>query len=145
MSGERGRAAGLGREESDFCSQEKITMFILLGLNVHCKAPVNFALRCKFFAFGSTKTYSRVVKFALCRCSLVIIVLHKPLHHTMIHLQATGQHKNKAGLTHAPVYYLLASTHLNVQHTPPTCPKCAYKISRKYFCRFMNSRLRNFV
>ena len=30
-----------------------------------------------FFAFGGTKTYSRVVKFALSKCSLVIFVLHK--------------------------------------------------------------------
>ena len=40
----------------------------------------NYCKRCyfrvtKFFAFGSTKTYSRVVKFALSRCSLVILVL----------------------------------------------------------------------
>ena len=30
----------------------------------------------------------------------------------MIHLQATGQHKNKAVLTHSPVYYPFASTHM---------------------------------
>ena len=61
----------------------------------------------------------------------------------MIHLQATGQHKNKAGLTHSPVYYPFASTHMvNTQllHVPNVHTKC-----RKYFRGFLNSRLLSFA
>ena len=61
----------------------------------------------------------------------------------MIHLQAAGQHKNKAGLTHSPVYYPFASTHmvntqlLRVQHV--------HTKYRKYVRGFLNSRLLYFV
>ena len=61
----------------------------------------------------------------------------------MIHLQATGQHKNKAGLTHSPVYYPFASTHMvNTQllHVPNVHTKY-----RKYFRGFFNSRLLKFA
>ena len=57
------------------------------------------------------------------------------------HLQATGQHKNKAGLT--PVYYPFASTHMvNTQllHVPNVHTKY-----RKYFRGFLNSRLLSFA
>ena len=61
----------------------------------------------------------------------------------MIHLQATGQHKNKAGLTHSPVYYPFASTHMvNTQllHVPNVHTKY-----RKYFRGFFNLRLLSFA
>ena len=61
----------------------------------------------------------------------------------MIHLQATGQHKNKAGLTHSPVYYPFASTHMvNTQllHVPNVHTKY-----RKYFRGFLNSCLPSFA
>ena len=61
----------------------------------------------------------------------------------MIRLQATGQHKNKAGLTHSPVYYPFASTHMvNTQllHVPNVHTKY-----RKYFRGFLNSCLLSFA
>ena len=61
----------------------------------------------------------------------------------MIHLQATGQHKNKAGLTHSPVYYQFASTHMvNTQLLRVQNVHTKY---HKYFCGFLNSRLLNFA
>ena len=52
---------------------------------------VNFAGL--IFRVSSTKTYSRVVKFALSRCSLVIVVLHKD--HTMITSNWTAQKQSR--------------------------------------------------
>ena len=62
------------------------------------------------FTFGSTKTYSRVVKFALSRCSLVIFVLHKANHHTFTS-NCMGSAKTKQA-SHILQYI----THLH-QHT----------------------------
>ena len=109
----------------------------------HTVNAVNFA-GLIFSRLAAQKTYSRVVKFALSRCSLVIFVLHKVnIFRTMIHLQATGQHKNKAGLTHSPVYYPFASTHMvNTQllHVPNVHTKYC-----KYFRGCLNSRLLSFA
>ena len=64
-------------------------------------------------------------------------------HHTTIHLQAAGQHKNRAGLTHSPVYYRFASTYMvNTQLLRVQNVHTKY---RKYFCRFLNSHLLNFA
>ena len=61
----------------------------------------------------------------------------------MIHLQAAGQHKNKAGLTHSPVYYPFASTHMvNTQLLRVQNVHTKY---HKYFPGFLNSRLLNFA
>ena len=54
-------------------------------------------LRDYSFALGSPKTYSQDVKFALSRCSLIIFCTANQ-HHAITHLQATGQHKNRADL-----------------------------------------------
>ena len=43
----------------------------------------------------------------MCVCVFVLCV-----YCVCVHLQATGQHKNKAGLTHCPVYYPCASTYM---------------------------------
>ena len=61
----------------------------------------------------------------------------------MIHLQATGQHKNKAGLTHSPVYYPFASTHM--VNTQLLLVQNVLTKYRKYFCGFLNSRLLSFA
>ena len=64
----------------------------------------------------------------------------------MIHLQATGQLKNKAGLTHSPVYYPFASTRmvntqlLHAYHVPNVHTKYC-----KYVRGFLNSRLLSFA
>ena len=60
----------------------------------------------------------------------------------MIHLQATGQHKNKVGLTHFPVL-----THLH-QHTWKIKLLHVQNVHtkyRKYFRGVLNSRLLNFA
>ena len=63
--------------------------------------------------------------------------------YTMVHLQAIGQHKNKAGLTYSPVYYSFASTHMvNTQLLHVQNVHTKY---RKYIRRFLNLRLLNFV
>ena len=67
-----------------------------------------------------------------------------------MHLQATGQHKNKAGLTHSPVYYPFASTHMvNVLHVQNVHTKCMHKNVHtkyhKYFRGFLNLCLLNFA
>ena len=61
-----------------------------------------------------------------------------------IHLQATGQHKNKAGFTHSPVYDPFASTHM--VNTQLLCVQNvhAYKISNIFAGFCMNSHLLNF-
>ena len=81
-----------------------------------------------------------LVKSVMSRCSLFIFVMHiVNIHNSLIqwsndtftdlYKQSSGQHKNKAGLTHAPVYYPFASTHMvNTTHT--MSKKCAYKISQ---------------
>ena len=61
---------------------------------------------------------------------LIFLYCTNTWHHTTIHLQATGQHKNKAGLTHSPVYYPAICINTHGQYTTPTCPKCACKISQ---------------
>ena len=59
----------------------------------------------------------------------------------MIPFQATGQHKIKAGLTHSPVYYPFASTHMvNTQLLRVQNVHTKY---HKYFRWFLNSRLLN--
>ena len=62
----------------------------------------------------------------------------------MIHLQATGQHENKAGLTHSPVYYPFASTHMvNTQLLRVQNVHTKYcKLFRGFF---NSSRLLNFA
>ena len=61
----------------------------------------------------------------------------------MIHLQSTGQHKNKAGLTHSPVYYPFGSTHMvNTQLLHVQNVHTKY---RKYFRGFLNLRLLSFA
>ena len=44
----------------------------------------------------------------------------------MMHLQATGQHKKKAGLTFSSILPICINTH--GQYKTPTCPTCTYKI-----------------
>ena len=56
------------------------------------------------------------------------------MNDTFTSMYVTGQHKKKR--ISDRLEYI---THLH-QHTTPTCPKCAYKIS-KYFRGFLNSRL----
>ena len=94
-----------------------------------------------FCAWRIKKHISLVVKFVLSRCSLVTFVLHKVNIIQWYILQLTGRHKNKAGLTHAPVYYPFVSTHmLNIQL--PRVQNVHTKYFR-YFCGFLHSRLLN--
>ena len=104
---------------------------------------VNFA-GLIFRVWQHKKTYSRVVKFALSRCSLVIFVLHKVNIIQWYIYHQFGQHKNKAGLTHFPVYlYPFASTHMvNTQLLHVQNVHTKYQ---KYFLRFLNSRLLSFA
>ena len=94
-----------------------------------------------FLRLANQKHISLVVKFVLSRCSLVTFVLHKVNIIQWYILQLTGRHKNKAGLTHAPIYYPFASTHmLNIQL--PRVQNVHTKYFR-YFCGFLHSRLLN--
>ena len=69
-------------QRHDTSRQDKIQSFVP-ELNLYKSNTVNAVI----FAFGSPKTYSRVVKFALSRCSLVILVLHNVnIIQWMIHL-----------------------------------------------------------
>ena len=61
----------------------------------------------------------------------------------MTHLQATGQHKNKAGLTHAPVYYPFAATLM--ANTQLSRVQNVHTKYRKYCCWFLNLCLLNLV
>ena len=117
----------------------------IIGLKVKADTVNAF-----IFALRSSKTYSRVVKFALSRCSLVIFVLHnyKGTKLTsfnewyILQVYLTGQHKNKAGLRQTRVYYPFASTHMvNTQLLRVQNVHTKY---RKYFRGFLNSRLLNF-
>ena len=60
----------------------------------------------------------------------------------MIPLQATGQHKNKAGLTHSPVYYPFASTHM--VNTQLLLVQNVHTKYRKYFRGFFEFALAEF-
>ena len=74
---------------------------------------------------------------------LIFLYCTNTWHHTKIHLQATGQHKNKAGLTHSPIYYPFASTYM--VNTQPLRVQNVHTKYRKYFRGFLNSRLLNFA
>ena len=103
-----------------------------------------------FFTFGSTKTYSRVVKFALSRSSLVIFVLYKvniiqwmiPCIFTkykyMCYWAAQKQSRPQTDLSILPI---CIDTH--GQYTTPTCPKCANKIL-EIFLRVLEFALAEF-
>ena len=101
---------------------------------------VNFLGINFFFVLGSTKTYSGVVKITLSRCSLVIFFVRHKInqHHTMIHLQASGQHKNKADLTHVQVYYTHASTNVWSKHKSYAFKVSKQNICCKYCCGYFN-------
>ena len=75
---------------------------------------------------------------------LIFLYRTNTWHHTTIHLQAAGQHKNKAGLTHSPVYYPFASTHM-VNSTQLLRVQNVHTNYRIYFRGFLNSRLLNFA
>ena len=75
---------------------------------------------------------------------LIFLYCTNTWHHTTIYLQAAGQHKNKAGLTHSPVYYYpFASTHM--VNTQLLCVLNVHTNYHKYFRWFFNSCLLNFA
>ena len=90
-------------------------------------------LRDKFFAFGSTKTYSWVVKFALSRCSLVIFVLHKVnIIPWYIYKQLGSISKQSKPHTFSSILPICINTH--GQYTTPTCTKmCIQNIGDFFF------------
>ena len=64
-------------------------------------------------------------------------------HHTMTHLQATGQHKTRQASHILQVYYPFASTHMvNTQLLRVQNVHTKY---RKYFHGFLNLRLLSFA
>ena len=65
------------------------------------------------------------------------------MNDTVTSMYVTGQHKNKAGLRQTRVYYPFASTHMvNTQLLRVQNVHTKY---RKYFHRFLNLCLLNFV
>ena len=74
---------------------------------------VNFADN--FSRLAAQKHIRGLLNSRLADAHLIFLYCTNTWHHT-IHLQATGQHKNKAGLTHSPVYYPFASTLMCIQN-----------------------------
>ena len=83
-------------------------------------------LRDKFFRVWQHKNILAVVKFTMSGFSLVTFVLHKEnIIQWYIYKQLGSM-----GLTHFPVYYPFASTHMVNTQLLHVRPKCAYKISQ---------------
>ena len=85
----------------------------------------------KFFAFGSMKTYSRVVKFALSRLSsLVILYCTKLTSYNDALTSNWAAQKQSRPHTFSNILPICINTHGH--YTTPKCPKCAYRISQTF-------------
>ena len=72
----------------------------------------------------AAQKHSRVVKFALSRCSLVIFVLHKVNIIPWYIYKQLGSIKTKQGLTHSPVYYPILHQHTWAIHNSYMSQMC---------------------